>query len=136
MPKGMLHDALPISVLYILIALTLTGIKNYSHFNNVTDLLAFDFKDRAPWIETLVSISAVVATTSVLLVFQIGQPRIWMSMSRDGLLPKAFQKIHPKYQPPSFSTIVTGIIVGIGALFIESDLVTDLTDRKSTRLNS
>lgn len=127
MPKGMIYSLLICTVLYILIALTLTGIENYSHFNNVTDPLAFVFKDRAPWIETLVSISAVVATTSVLLVFQIGQPRIWMSMSRDGLLPKAFQKIHPKYQTPSFSTIVTGIIVGIGALFIESDLVTDLT---------
>lgn len=127
MPKGMIYSLLICTVLYILIALTLTGIENYSHFNNVTDPLAFVFKDRAPWIETLVSISAVVATTSVLLVFQIGQPRIWMSMSRDGLLPKAFQKIHPKYQTPSFSTIITGIIVGIGALFIESDLVTDLT---------
>src|SRR5690606_3502564 len=127
MPKGMIYSLLICTVLYILIALTLTGIENYSHFNNVTDPLAFVFKDRAPWIETLVSISAVVATTSVLLVFQIGQPRIWMSMSRDGLLPKQFQKIHPKYQTPSFATIVTGIIVGIGALFIESDLVTDLT---------
>ncbi|MCH5687377.1 hypothetical protein LWM68_25800 [Niabella sp. W65] len=69
----------------------------------------------------------MVATTSVLLVFQIGQPRIWMSMSRDGLLPKVFQKIHPKYQTPSFSTIVTGVIVGAGALFLQSGLVTDLT---------
>src|SRR5690606_11816441 len=116
MPKGMIYSLLICTVLYILIALTLTGIENYSHFNNVTDPLAFVFKDRAPWIETLVSISAVVATTSVLLVFQIGQPRIWMSMSRDGLLPKAFQKIHPKYQTPSFSTIITGIIVGIGEI--------------------
>jgi amino acid transporter len=75
----------------------------------------------------VVSISAVVATTSVLLVFQLGQPRIWMSMSRDGLLPKKFQKIHPKYQTPSFATIVTGFLVGIPALFIEGGIVTDLT---------
>lgn len=127
MPRGMIYSLLICTGLYILIALTLTGIEHYSHFNNVTDPLAFVFEDRAPWIEKIVSISAVVATTSVLLVFQIGQPRIWMSMSRDGLLPKQFQKIHPKYQTPSFATIVTGIIVGIGALFIESDLVTDLT---------
>jgi amino acid transporter len=73
-----------------------------------------------------VALSAVVATTSVLLVFQLGQPRIWMSMSRDGLLPKKFAKIHPKFRTPSFSTIVTGIIVGVPALFLDSALVTDL----------
>jgi len=127
MPRGMIYSLLICTVLYILIALTLTGIEHYSHFKNVSDPLAFVFEDRAPWIEKIVSISAVVATTSVLLVFQIGQPRIWMSMSRDGLLPKKFGKIHPKYQTPSFATLVTGIIVGIGALFVESDLVTDLT---------
>lgn len=127
MPRGMIYSLLICTVLYILIALILTGIENYSHFKNVSDPLAFVFEERAPWIEKIVSISAVVATTSVLLVFQIGQPRIWMSMSRDGLLPKKFGKIHPKYHTPSFATLVTGIIVGIGALFIESDLVTDLT---------
>jgi amino acid transporter len=72
-------------------------------------------------------VSAVVAATSVLLVFQLGQPRIWMSMSRDGLLPKRFSKIHPKFQTPAFATIMTGIIVGIPALFVESSLMTDLT---------
>lgn len=127
MPRGMIYSLLICTALYIMIALILTGIENYSNFKNVNDPLAFVFKERAPWIENIVSISAVVATTSVLLVFQIGQPRIWMSMSRDGLLPKKFQKVHPKFQTPSFATIVTGIIVGIGALFIESDLVTDLT---------
>lgn len=127
MPRGMINSLLICTGLYILIALTLTGIEHYSNFQNVTDPLAYVFENRAPWIEKIVSISAVVATTSVLLVFQIGQPRIWMSMSRDGLLPKQFQKVHPKYKTPSFATIVTGIIVGVGALFIESDLVTDLT---------
>ncbi|MCO6497173.1 MAG: amino acid permease [Chitinophagaceae bacterium] len=127
LPRGMVYSLVICTVLYILIALVLTGVENYANFKNVNDPLAFVFKDRAPWIETIVSISAVVATTSVLLVFQIGQPRIWMSMSRDGLLPKKFQKVHPKFQTPSFATIVTGVIVGLGALFIESDLVTDLT---------
>lgn len=127
MPRGMIYSLLICTGLYILIALILTGIESYANFKNVNDPLAFVFQERAPWIEKIVSISAVVATTSVLLVFQIGQPRIWMSMSRDGLLPKKFQKVHPKFQTPSFATIVTGIIVGIGALFIESDLVTDLT---------
>ncbi|MFX6315235.1 amino acid permease, partial [Acinetobacter baumannii] len=70
---------------------------------------------------------AVVATTSVMLVFQLGQPRIWMSMSRDGLLPKKFASIHPKFHTPAFATIITGLLVGIPTLFVPSSLMTDLT---------
>jgi len=114
-------------VLYILIALVLTGMENYASFKGISDPLAFVFENRAPWIENIVSISAVVATTSVLLVFQIGQPRIWMSMSRDGLLPQRFGKINTRYQTPGFATVLTGVIVGVGALFLQSGLVTDLT---------
>jgi amino acid transporter len=127
LPKGMIYSLVICTVLYILIALVLTGIENYANFKDVNDPLAFVFENRAPWIEKIVSISAVVATTSVMLVFQLGQPRIWMSMSRDGLLPKRFQKIHPKYNTPVFASIVTGIIVAAGALFIESGIMTDLT---------
>ncbi|TXH22205.1 MAG: amino acid permease, partial [Chitinophagaceae bacterium] len=127
LPRSMIYSLLICTVLYIAIALVLTGIESYSSFKDVNDPLAFVFEKRAPWIEKIISISAIVATTSVLLVFQIGQPRIWMSMSRDGLLPKKFQKIHPKYQTPSFATILTGVIVGIGALLLQSGLVTDLT---------
>jgi amino acid transporter len=65
--------------------------------------------------------------TSVLLVFQMGQPRIWMSMSRDGLLPQVFEKIHPKYKTPSFSTIVTGLVVGVPILFTDKTFVLDFT---------
>ena len=127
LPRGMIYSLLICTVLYILIALVLTGMERYSAFKGVNDPLAFVFEHRAPWIEKFISISAVIATTSVLLVFQIGQPRIWMSMSRDGLLPKKFQQIHQKYQTPSFATIITGVIVGIGALLLRSGLVTDLT---------
>jgi amino acid transporter len=65
--------------------------------------------------------------TSVLLVFQMGQPRIWMSMSRDGLLPPVFQKIHPKFKTPSFATIVTGFVVGLPILFTDKTFVLDFT---------
>ena len=126
-PRGMIYSLLICTALYVLIALVLTGIENYSKFNGINDPLAFVFENRAPWIEKIVSVSAVVATTSVLLVFQLGQPRIWMSMSRDGLLPKKFQTIHPKYQTPSFATIVTGIIVAVPALFMESGFMTNMT---------
>lgn len=127
MPRAMIYSLVICTVLYILIALVLTGMESYANFKDVNDPLAFVFADKAQWIETIISVSAVVATTSVLLVFQLGQPRIWMSMSRDGLLPKKFQKIHPKYKTPSFATIVTGILVAIPSLFIASGIVTDLT---------
>jgi basic amino acid/polyamine antiporter, APA family len=78
------------------------------------------------WISGVVAASAVVAIASVLLVFQLGQPRIWMTMSRDGLLPKKFSKLHPKYKTPAFSTIVTGLLVAIPALFMNLKEVTDL----------
>jgi len=128
LPKGMLYSLLICTVLYILIALVLTGMVNFSEFKNVTDPLAYVFNQvHQKWIGYFISVSAVVATTSVLLVFQLGQPRIWMSMSRDGLLPKAFGKIHPKYKTPWFSTIITGILVAIPTLFMESSLMTELT---------
>lgn len=126
-PRGMMYSLAICTLLYVLIALVLTGIENYSKFNGINDPLAFVFENRAPWIEKIVSVSAVVATTSVLLVFQLGQPRIWMSMSRDGLLPKKFQTIHPKYQTPSFATIITGILVAVPALFMQSNFMTNMT---------
>ena len=127
LPRGMIYSLLICTVLYILIALVLTGMVNYSELD-VDDPLAYVF-DRIGlnWIGYIISISAVVATTSVLLVFQLGQPRIWMSMSRDGLLPKAFGTIHPKHNTPGFATIVTGFLVGIPVLFLPSSLMTDLT---------
>lgn len=127
MPKAMIYSLIICTALYILIALVLTGMSNYSLFKDVNDPLAFVFEKRAPWIEKIISVSAVIATTSVLLVFQLGQPRIWMSMSRDGLLPKRFQKVHPRFHTPSFATIITGILVAVPSLFLQSGLVTDLT---------
>ncbi|HEV2481678.1 MAG TPA: amino acid permease [Puia sp.] len=127
LPKGMIYSLLICTVLYILIALVLTGMVNYTELG-VTDPLAFVFnRVHQKWIGYIISASAVIATTSVLLVFQLGQPRIWMSMSRDGLLPKAFGRIHKKYHTPWFSTIVTGIIVAVPTLFMDSGLMTQLT---------
>lgn len=127
LPRGMIYALLICTVLYILIALVLTGMVNYTELN-VPDPLAFVF-DRLNlnWIGYIISLSAVIATTSVMLVFQLGQPRIWMSMSRDGLLPKAFGRVHKKYHTPAFATIVTGVLVAVPSLFLPGSLVTDLT---------
>jgi amino acid transporter len=127
LPRGMIYSLVICTVLYILIALVLTGMVSYKELQ-VGDPLAFVFaKVGLKKISYVISISAVVATASVLLIFQLGQPRIWMSMSRDGLLPKAFSYIHPKYKTPTFSTIITGLVVGIPALFLNLTVVTDLT---------
>jgi basic amino acid/polyamine antiporter, APA family len=128
MPRGMIYSLIACTIIYVLIALVITGMVKYSEFQGVSDPLAYVFeKTGLTSLNYLISISAVIATTSVLLVFQIGQPRIWMSMSRDGLLPKPFSRIHPKFGTPSFATIVTGFLVAIPSLFVDANLMTDLT---------
>jgi APA family basic amino acid/polyamine antiporter len=126
LPRGMMWAIIICTVLYIIIALVLTGMVHYSELN-VGDPLAYVFeKLDLKWMSGIIALSAVVAMASVLLVFQMGQPRIWMSMSRDGLLPKRFAKIHPKFKTPSFSTIVVGFVVAVPALFMNLTMVTDL----------
>ncbi|MBL7818139.1 MAG: amino acid permease [Saprospiraceae bacterium] len=128
LPRGMIYALLLCTAIYVLTALVITGMVSYKEFLGVSDPLAYVFeKTGLTQLNYIISISAVVATTSVLLVFQIGQPRIWMTMSRDGLLPKSFSKVHPKFQTPSFATIVTGILVAVPALFMDAALMTDLT---------
>lgn len=130
LPRGMVLSLVICTIIYILLTLVLTGAVNYRNFDGVGDPLAFIFEPQnlnVGWMQFLVAICAVVAMTSVLLVFQMGQPRIWMSMSRDGLLPPVFQKIHPKYKTPSFSTIVTGLVVGVPILFTDKTFVLDFT---------
>jgi amino acid transporter len=127
LPRGMIYSLIICTVIYVLIALVITGMVNYSKLD-VGDPLSFVFAQlNLKWIAGIVAISAVIATASVLLVFQIGQPRIWMAMSRDGLLPKIFSRIHPKYKTPSFSTILTGVVVAVPALFLNMNVVIDLT---------
>lgn len=126
LPRGMMWAIIICTILYIVIALVLTGMVSYEKLA-VGDPLAFVFDElNLKWLSGIIAVSAVVAMASVLLVFQMGQPRIWMSMSRDGLLPKQFSKIHPKYKTPSFSTIVVGFVVAVPALFMNLTMVTDL----------
>jgi basic amino acid/polyamine antiporter, APA family len=130
LPRAMFYTLFICTALYIVLVIVLTGMTNYSKLN-VADPLAFVFKDQHSAITNIIagviSVSAVIVIASVLLIYQLGQPRIWMSMSRDGLLPKAFSRIHPKYHTPSFSTIVTGFVVAIPALFLNLDAVIALT---------
>ncbi|MBC8047016.1 MAG: amino acid permease [Fimbriimonadaceae bacterium] len=130
LPRGMILSLVICTAVYILLTLVLSGVVNYKNFDGVGDPLAFIFEEQnlnIGWMQILVSICAVVAMTSVLLVFQLGQPRIWMSMSRDGLLPEKFNTVHPKYKTPSYATIVTGLVVGIPLLFTDKTFVLDFT---------
>ena len=127
LPKGMFYSLLICTVLYIFISLVLTGMVPYTLLN-VDDPLAFALQYKGVhWLEYIVGASAIIAMTGVLLVFQMGQPRIWMSMSRDGLLPKKFAQIHPKYKTPGFSTIMTGVVVGLPIFFTDEAFVLDFT---------
>jgi amino acid transporter len=130
LPRGMIYSLVICTVVYILLTLVLTGAANYKTFEGIGDPLAFIFEKQnfdLPWMHFLVAICAVVAMTSVMLVFQMGQPRIWMTMSRDGLMPDRFSKIHPKYKTPSFATLVTGLVVGIPIIFTDKNFVLDFT---------
>jgi amino acid transporter len=129
LPRGMIYSLIICTVLYVLISLVLTGMVNYKNLA-VGDPMAYVFGPEGAnlnWIQGIIAISAVIAMATVLLVFQLGQPRIWMSMSRDGLLPRIFSAIHPRFKTPWFSTIVTGLVVAIPSLFMNLTEVTDLT---------
>jgi amino acid transporter len=127
-PKAMMYALIICTVLYVLVTLVLTGIVPSGNLAGIEDPLAYMFVQVGlHGVAGIVAASAVIALTSALLVYQLGQPRIWMTMSRDGLLPKAFSRIHPKYRTPSFSTIMTGVLVGVPALFANLEEVINLS---------
>lgn len=130
LPKGMILSLVLSTAVYMVLTLVLTGIVDYRKFEGVGDPLSFIFAPQngnIPWMEFIVSVTAIIAITTVLLVFQMGQPRIWMSMSRDGLLPKKFAEVHPKYKTPSFATIITGVAVGLPIFFTDKSFILDFT---------
>ncbi|WP_234735899.1 amino acid permease [Tellurirhabdus bombi] len=127
LPRAMIYCLIICTVLYVLITLVLTGMVNYKELG-VDDPLSYVFqKVNMDFVAGVISVSAVVAITSALLVYQLGQPRIWMAMSRDGLLWQKFSEIHPRYRTPSFATIMTGFLVAIPSLFLDMQFFIDLT---------
>ena len=127
LPRAMIYSLIICTVLYVAISLVLTGMVSYKELA-VGDPLSYVFQQlHFTQLSGIIAFSAIIAMASVLLVFQVGQPRIWMSMSRDGLLPPKFSKIHKRFKTPAFSTIITGILVAIPTLFLNLTEVTDLT---------
>ncbi|MCC6511742.1 MAG: amino acid permease, partial [Pirellulaceae bacterium] len=126
LPRATILTLIICTILYIAIAIVLTGMVSYRELG-VGDPLAFVFqKYELNWMAGIVSLSAIIAITSVFLVFQIGQPRIWMAMARDGLLPARFASIHPRFKTPAFATVITGILVAMPIIFLNQAYVTDL----------
>ena len=127
MPISIIASLVICTIIYLAVAVVLTGMVRWDQFSGVADPLAKAFSARGMnWTAGIISFGAVFATTSVLLVFQIGQPRILFSMARDGLLPKWAAQVHPKYRTPHITTILTGVFVAAVAQLINIDEATDL----------
>ncbi len=134
-PIGIIGSLIACTVIYIVVAAALTGMAPYASLNNAEPLASAIERHAASssglWITFcafLVSVGSVVANTAALLVYQIGQPRIFFSMSRDGLLPSWCAKIHPKYKTPVVTTVITGVAVAVCAAFFPIDEIVDLTN--------
>jgi basic amino acid/polyamine antiporter, APA family len=129
MPRGILWSLLICTVLYIAAALVLTGMIPFAKLTGVADPLAAALHyAHEDWAAGLLALGAVIAMTAVLLVFQLGQPRILMAMSRDGLLGPWFSKIHPKFRTPHVTTILTGVFVAFFAAIANIDEIVQLTN--------
>jgi basic amino acid/polyamine antiporter, APA family len=137
LPIGIIGSLIICTIFYVVVAAVFTGLIPFTELQKVSSsgqaealTMALDYV--APtgitWPQTIVAFGSVVAHTAVLLVFQLGQPRIFMSMARDGLLPSVFASIHPKYKTPHVTTILTGIFVGGIAMFANIESMLNLTN--------
>jgi len=128
MPIGIIASLVVCTVIYIAVAVVLTGLLPYTELGTAEPLATAFSALGMNWTAAIISLGAVFATTSVLLVFQLGQPRIFFSMARDGLLPQWAARVHPKYQTPHVTTILTGIFVAVFAGLASIDEIVQLTN--------
>jgi APA family basic amino acid/polyamine antiporter len=128
MPIGIIASLIVCTVIYIAVALVLTGMLPYTELGTAEPLATAFSALGMNWTAGIISLGAVFATTSVLIVFQLGQPRIFFSMARDGLLPAWAARVHPKYGTPHITTILTGVFVGVFAGLANIDEIVQLTN--------
>jgi APA family basic amino acid/polyamine antiporter len=129
LPRGILLSLAICTVIYVAVAIVVTGMVRYTELAGKADPLAYIFEQHGmSGIAGLISFGAVIATTAALLVYQVGQPRIFMSMSRDGLLSPWFAKVHPRHKTPGNATILTGVLVAVPAALGNIDEVVELTN--------
>jgi APA family basic amino acid/polyamine antiporter len=128
MPIAMIASLVICTIIYILTAAVLTGLTPWTELGTAEPLATAFSSLGMHWVAGIISLGAVFATTSVLVVFQLGQPRIFFSMARDGLLPQWAAKVHPKYRTPHITTMLTGAVVAIFATFMNINEVVELTN--------
>jgi len=127
MPIGIIASLIICTVLYVLMAAVITGMRLYTTYLGDPAAVATAFAGHR-LAQALISAGALAGITSVLLVFQLGQPRIFMAMARDGLLWPYFAKIHPRFRTPYITTIWTGVVVGGVAALVDIGSLADLTN--------
>ncbi len=128
MPIGILVGLGICTIIYVIVGIVMTGLVPWSELR-VSDPLAFALEHAGlPVVQWLVAAGAVVSMAAVLLVFQYGQPRILLAMSRDGLLPARLAKVHPRFRTPWTLTWMVGAVVALGALVADDDATYDLTN--------
>ncbi len=131
LPIGIIGSLVICTIIYILVAAVLTGMMPLSAFTQANKAeplsVAMNYHNLS-WVAGIISFGSIVAHTAVLLVFQLGQPRIFFSMARDGLLPESFAKVHKRFKTPHVTTIITGVFVAFFAAFTNIDEMVDLTN--------
>jgi APA family basic amino acid/polyamine antiporter len=136
LPIGIIASLIICTIFYVVVAAVFTGVMPYPELvhrlsTEQAEPLTMALRHAAPgarWASAIVDLGSVVAHTAVLLVFQMGQPRIFFSMARDGLLPPVFAKVHPRFKTPHVTTILTGVVVGLFAAVMSIDEMVDLTN--------
>jgi APA family basic amino acid/polyamine antiporter len=135
MPIGILGSLAICTVIYVVVAAAFSGLMPYSALTQLSETqrsealaVAMEYVRMPGWVVGIVAFGSVVAQTAVLLVFQLGQPRILFAMARDGFLPPVFARVHPRFKTPHVSTILTGVLVGVVSAFANIDEMVDLTN--------
>ncbi len=126
LPIGIIGSLVICTIIYVVVAVVLTGMIPWQQLNTAEPLSVAMRVVNQNWAAGIVAFGSVVAHTAVLLVFQLGQPRILFSMARDGLLPQALAKTHPRFKTPHVATILTGLFVGVGSALASLDEMADL----------